>query len=350
MLRRRRGERHEFQAGRRFPGAAFAAGRSRKRLALVLAWSGLSLLLAAGQAWAQRASPFGVTQPEPSLPAFLNDNPFFVWLYFQTAQFNREINQLVVAAKQNGTLGWGLVTASFIYGVFHAAGPGHGKAVISSYLFANEEAVKRGILLSGAFALAQAVSAVVIVTVLAGLLNATSATMDNTTLALERLSNAMVMAVGAWLLWRKGRALWGLIADRYGLPGASVHTHDENCGHLALPTDTPLARRNNIRAILLAGLRPCTGALVVLVLTWKLGIYGVGVVSTFVMGLGTAFTIAIIATVAVTAKSLAVRMAAPQSFGAAVAVRTLEASLALLVFALGLALLLLSTLITMPGF
>jgi nickel/cobalt exporter len=307
------------------------------------------LLLMTGQAFAQRASPFGVTQPEPNLPSFLNNSTFFTWLYLQTAQFNREINQLVVQAKQNGTLGWGLITASFIYGIFHAAGPGHGKAVISSYLFANEEAVKRGILLSGAFALAQAISAVVIVTILAGLLNATSATMDNTTLALERLSNAMVMAVGAWLLWRKGRALWGLIANRYGLPGASVHVHDDNCGHLALPTDTPVARRNNIRAILLAGLRPCTGALVVLVLTWKLGIYGVGIASTFVMGLGTACTIALIATVAVMAKGLAVRMAAPESFGAAVAVRSLEVSLALMVFALGLGLLLLSTVITMPG-
>lgn len=326
---------------------SFSARQGRWTACLVAALA--VLVLGAGHALAQRASPFGVTQPEPNLPGFLNSNPFFVWLYLQTAQFNRQINQLVVAAKQNGSLGWGLISASFIYGVFHAAGPGHGKAVISSYLFANEEAVKRGILLSGAFALAQAISAVVIVTILAGLLNATSASMDNTTLALERLSNAMIMAVGAWLLWRKGRALWGLLASRYGLPGASVHVHDETCGHLALPTDTPLARRNNIRAIMLAGLRPCTGALVVLVLTWKLGIYGVGIVSTFVMGLGTACTIALIATIAVTAKGLAVRMAAPDSFGAAVAVRMLEASLALLVFGLGLTLLLLSTVITMPG-
>jgi nickel/cobalt exporter len=88
---------------------------------------------------------------------------------------------------------------------------------------------------------------------------------------------------------------------------------------------------------------------VVLVLTWRLGIYGVGVASTFVMGLGTACTIAIIATIAVMAKTIAVRMAAPESFVAAVAVRSLETSLALLVFGLGLALLLLSTVVTMPG-
>ncbi|MDQ0391717.1 nickel/cobalt transporter [Labrys monachus] len=327
--------------------SSHAGGRLRWA-AIALPCFVLALLLGAGHAWAQRNSPFGVTQPEANLPGLAN--PFFAWIYVQTAEFNRQINTLVVEAKRHGTLGWGLITASFIYGVFHAAGPGHGKAVISSYLFANDEAVKKGVMLSFAFALVQAVSAVVIVTVLTAFFNATAAVMDNTTLALERLSNLMVMAIGAWLLWRKGGALWGLVAARYGLPGGHVHVHGADCGHFAMPPDTAAARRNSIRAILLASLRPCTGALVVLVLAWKLDVYGVGIASTFVMGLGTACTIAAIALVAVTAKGLAVRLAAPESFGAAVAVRSLETCLALAVFSLGLGLLLLSTIITMPGF
>jgi nickel/cobalt exporter len=189
--------------------------------ALALPCLAFALLIGTGHALAQRNSPFGVTQPEANLPGLAN--PLFAWIYIQTA---------------------------------------HG------------EAVKKGVLLSFAFALVQAVSAIVIVTVLTGLFNTTAAVMDNTTLALERLSNVMVMAIGAWLLWRKGGALWGLVAARYGLPGAGIHVHGAECGHLAMPPETDGARRNSIRAILLASLRPCTGALVVLVL--RHGLYDCG--------------------------------------------------------------------------
>ncbi|WP_448954638.1 nickel/cobalt transporter [Labrys neptuniae] len=309
------------------------AKRAMAAAPLVLAM----LVLAAGQALAQKSTPFGISRPEQSItgPA----HPFLVWILSETARYYQLLVEALKESKQNGSASLALIALSFGYGVFHAAGPGHGKAVISSYLFANDEAVKRGLLLSCAFALVQALSAIAMVSVLAAALNVTAQTMDASTLMLERLSNAMVMAVGAWLFWRKGRALWGLIAARFGLPGASIHVHDANCGHLALPTDGETARRNNIRAILAAGLRPCTGAIIVLVFAWRQGIYGAGILSTFAMGVGTALTIAAIATVAVLAKGVAVRLAAPQSFAAAIAVRTLETGLAFMVFALGLILL-----------
>ena len=57
----------------------------------------------------------------------------------------------------------GLFGISFLYGVFHAAGPGHGKAVISSYLFANNETWRRGVVLSCASAMLQALVAILLV-------------------------------------------------------------------------------------------------------------------------------------------------------------------------------------------
>lgn len=321
------------------------AGRWARRIARAAPAVLILLLVIGGEALAQKSTPFGISRPEQSItgPA----HPFLAWILAETARYYQLLVEALKESKQNGTASLALITLSFGYGVFHAAGPGHGKAVISSYLFANDEAVKRGLVLSGAFALVQALSAIALVAVLAAALNVTAQTMDASTLMLERLSNFMVMAVGAWLLWRKGRALWGLIAARFGLPGASFHVHDVNCGHLALPTDSDSAKRNNMRAILAAGLRPCTGAIIVLVFAWRQGIFGAGILATFAMGLGTALTIAAIATVAVMAKSLAVRLAAPQSFGAAIAVRTLETGLAFLVFALGL--ILLAGVIDLPG-
>ena len=63
----------------------------------------------------------------------------FGWLLSKQALFYRELSGLIRAAKSDGTALWGLMGISFAYGIFHAAGPGHGKAVISSYLVANEE-------------------------------------------------------------------------------------------------------------------------------------------------------------------------------------------------------------------
>ena len=96
------------------------------------------------------------------------------WILAEQALFYRALSGLIRAAKTDGSAYWGLMGISFVYGIFHAAGPGHGKAVISSYLLANEETWRRGIALSFASALLQALTAVVIVAVAAVLIGATA--------------------------------------------------------------------------------------------------------------------------------------------------------------------------------
>ena len=99
---------------------------------------------------------------------------------------------------------WTLLAISFAYGIFHAAGPGHGKAVISSYLVANQETARRGIVLSFASALMQSLVAVVMVGVCAWLLNATAKTMCGAEKVIEIASYALIAAFGARLVWTKG--------------------------------------------------------------------------------------------------------------------------------------------------
>src|ERR1700681_846945 len=94
----------------------------------------------AGDAHVARAQ-FGIPHP-PAVGGIVG------WVFAKQALFYRALSGLIRAAKTDGSAYWGLMGISFVYGIFHAAGPGHGKAVISSYLFANEETWRRGVTLS----------------------------------------------------------------------------------------------------------------------------------------------------------------------------------------------------------
>src|SRR6185503_3295485 len=127
------------------------------------------------------------------------------WIFAKQAQFYREMSRLIRAARTDGSAVWTLFGVAFAYGMFHAAGPGHGKAVISSYLVANEETWRRGIVLSFASALLQAMVAVAIVGVAAVLLNATARQMCDAERVIEMVSYALIALLGARLLWVKGK-------------------------------------------------------------------------------------------------------------------------------------------------
>jgi nickel/cobalt transporter (NicO) family protein len=77
-------------------------------------------------------TPFGGPRPaaEPQVGGLVG------WLLARQSEFYREISATIRAAKSDGSAVWTLLAISFAYGIFHAAGPGHGKAVISSYLVA----------------------------------------------------------------------------------------------------------------------------------------------------------------------------------------------------------------------
>ena len=371
-----------------------------------------------------------------------------------------------------------------MYGIFHAAGPGHGKAVISSYLVANEETWVRGVVLSFLSALMQATVAVVIVGIAAVLLHATASAMLGAVNIIEIVSYLLIMWVGARLLLVKGwsfvRALFGIETGPLEAPtvalllalidvsmleittatlyaklgaerpieqlgyflvqvlcvlllflkgrgflatqrevsrpmaavGAAVtppgsahdhHAHDhdhghdhdhahEHCdhgdhahavepghdshgdhdhghlhhdhdhddasawGHAHGPEPEELAGpggwRRGLTAIVAFGLRPCSGAILVLVFALAQGLFWVGVASTFVMGLGTFITVAVIATIAVGARAWAQKIAAGRSSYGTLAMRGIEAGAAVVIMAFG-ALMLAGYIVNcerMPGF
>jgi nickel/cobalt exporter len=309
-------------------------------------------------------NPFG----GPRAPAEPQVGGIIGWILAKQSEFYREMSSTIRAAKSDGSAVWTLLGISFAYGIFHAAGPGHGKAVISSYLVANEETARRGIVLSFASALLQALVAVALVAVLAWLLSSTAKTMCSAEKAIEIASYALIAAFGARLVWTKGggfmRALQAKPApaaahhhdhghDRghhhhdhdHGHDHAHGHghVHDEHCGHSHGPTPDQLAGpggwQRGLGAIFAVGMRPCSGAILVLVFSLAQGLFWAGIAATFVMGLGTAITVATIAVVAVSAKGLARRLSAGSEGSGTLIMRGIEFGAAGLVLLFGLGLL-----------
>ena len=232
--------------------------------------------------------------------------------------------------------GWTLMLLSFAYGIFHAAGPGHGKAVISAWLLATESELKRGVLISFMSAIIQALTAIVLVSALFLVVASVGSTARNVAGILESASYGLIALLGAYLIWtaiamlRPARTLAPArvgISERRatGLSDFSgfeplkntavaadhMHGPDCGCGHAHLPAAKDVRGGWSFaKAFSLAfavGIRPCTGAILVLVFANGLGLYWAGIAATFAMALGTFITVTAIAAIAVYAKKLAAR-------------------------------------------
>jgi nickel/cobalt transporter (NicO) family protein len=253
--------------------------------------------------------------------------------------------------------------------------------VISSYIVANNETWTRGVVLSFASALLQALVAVAVVGVAAALLNATAATMGRAVNVIEIVSYSLIIVIGVRLLWVKGRAFLALLhtLHRPAAVGAAVtprhhdrahhghahndhdhdhhhdhhhhgeghahhhhHAHDEEAsawGHAHAPEPEELAGpggwNRGLSAIVAVGLRPCSGAILVLVFALAQGLFWAGVASTFVMGIGTAITVAAIASIAVGARAWAQHLADTRSGYGMLAMRGVEVGAAVVIIAFG---------------
>ena len=296
-----------------------------------------TLLILTDPAFAQitpRKIPFGIGGAEGAASA--PTNALAAWILERQSAFYKAINSAVLAAKLDGSTTWTLAWLSFAYGVFHAAGPGHGKAIIASYIVANEQALKRGILLSFLAASLQACVAILLIGVMSLIFRATAKDMTQAASTIELISYAAMFMLGLWLVWRKSR---GFLA---ALRGNTAHINGVDCTHCSVPASNsknPASMREIIATVFAAGLRPCTGAILVLVFSLAQGVMFTGIMAVIAMSLGTALTTSLIAALAVFAKSFALKFASSKSRFAAIAMRAIELAAACFVCLLGAGLL-----------
>jgi ABC-type nickel/cobalt efflux system permease component RcnA/ABC-type uncharacterized transport system substrate-binding protein len=339
---------------------------------------------------AKPATPFGGPPQEPGFK--ISRTGPLGWLVVAQEQFYKALTTTLGKLKSDWTGFWVLGGLSFLYGIFHAAGPGHGKVVIASYMLANERQVRQGIALSFGSGLFQAAVAAAVVGIAAAILQLSTSAMDLAVVWIERGAYGLMVLLGLWLVARKlfgfghvhhvpdlqaqararlheGESRHALLSERqafqfrpdvaaagagrggydaYGrAPGHAYYGHDhgEDAGHhghhqhVVTADQTGGDWREQLGVVLSAGLRPCTGALLLLVFALSQGIFFAGILSAFLMGLGTAITVSVLAVVAVSAKDLARRyLDAGGQLGSRL-VGTAEIAGALAVLAFGVSLL-----------
>lgn len=345
------------------------------RLAVGLLALAFAMMHFANAAHAQSSLGIGVNDGmAPTTGPFAH---ILMWINLRQQEFYRALATAMKAMRQDNSKIWILIGLSFAYGIFHAAGPGHGKAVISSYMVANEVALKRGILLSFVSALLQGLTATLVMLLAYFVLRGTTISMTDAAWFMEIMSFALVTLFGAWLLWRKlGPAVLRLFGkgpayslsaahaghshaghshgahdhaahahshalhghgdhdhghghshDHYG-HGAHDHAHHDHasgevcdtCGHSHAPDPALLSGdrfdwRTAWSAVAAVGIRPCSGALIVLSFALLNGLWLGGLLSVLAMSIGTAITVSALATLAVTAKNWAVYFAGDGRMG-----------------------------------
>lgn len=320
---------------------------------LLASLAALALLQDAALAQAAR-HPFAVGPAEGPVGAA---NGLAGLLLAWQSKFHMELQSAAKALKTDRFAFATLAAASFAYGVFHAAGPGHGKAVLASYMIANETALKRGLTLAALAALLQGLVAIALVGVAAIVFGVTAQRMTAAATWIETASYVAIAALGARLAYVKGRALIAAMREPAPILAAArrgafaceavedpTHIHGPDCGHVHAIDASRLGTSFNwgdaLATVVAAGLRPCSGAILVLVFTLSQGAFMAGAGATLLMSAGTAITTGGLAATAVFAKDFAARLAARKSRRAETLLRSAEFLAALLVLAFGLALLL----------
>ncbi|MDF2043678.1 MULTISPECIES: nickel/cobalt transporter [unclassified Pantoea] len=279
--------------------------------------------------WATRLWPLW---PLWLIAGLFSGGALLVWLYWSQIllqsvlwqkDLHRQMTQLLQqVAEQPHQAGISLVIFSLLYGVLHALGPGHGKVVIATFLATHPSRVRTSIRLTLLASLLQGSVAIVLVTVMLVLLKTSSRQLHLSSFWIEKGSYLLVIGLGVMIGYRALCALWLAVRPRPAPVFRAFqpqHQHDEHCGcgHAHLPTPQQMngniSWKTQMLVVVSMGLRPCSGAIMMLLFAKVIGVYGWGILSAAVMALGTALTISAIGLLVQQARSVAQRLAQPRA-------------------------------------
>ena len=261
---------------------------------------------------------------------------WFSWpqILLQSVVWQRNLHVEMTAllqqvASQPGQVGVTLMGFSLVYGILHAVGPGHGKVVIATFLATHPTKMKTSIRLTLAAAVLQGGVAIALVTIMLTVLQLSSRQLHISSYWLEKGSYLLVAGLGLWLCWRAAARMVHLLRKpkmviRNVLPATQVgvhphqyqhkHQHHEQCGcgHQHVPDsgmlDKAVSGKTKALVVLSMGLRPCSGAIMMLLFAKVIGVYWWGVLSALTMAVGTAITVTAMALLVQVSRALALKL------------------------------------------
>ena len=241
----------------------------------------VAVLGGAVSAWAQNpfappptASPGAARPSSPgaaveggSVPTFLR--PLTDRIASIQRELNRTISREMRAVRESGSPRALLAVAgiAFLYGVLHAAGPGHGKLVVSSFFLAREARIMGGIIAGTAISFLQAFTSIVLVALLAVVLGGPGLDVLGRSVWVEAFSYGLIVLIGFAI----------------AVSAVRGHHHHEDD-----------QRRTGVGLVVAAGLTPCASALIIMLFALTHGVLVVGIIATLIMAVGMAITVSLV--------------------------------------------------------
>lgn len=221
----------------------------------------------------------------------------------------RDINRLITrqmveikTGRSKLALAVGFMIA-FLYGVAHAAGPGHGKAVVASYFLSRDAGILKGLWMGGQIALCHVAAAIVIVLALQFIIEGVLSKPVDELGSLKILSYGAITAIGLWM--------FATTLRRWFAP--SVAAGQEGKGAHRCSCNAEAGLRSSGALSFAVGLIPCSGAVLILVYSLANGIIASGILMTFGIGLGMTVTLAAVGMGSIYARRRVVAFAASGS-------------------------------------
>ncbi len=244
-------------------------------------------------------------------------------------QISTELNALLYDAQENPwSAGVPLIGLSFLYGLLHSLGPGHGKLIVSTYIATHPTKVKQSLMLTLLSGLLQAVVAIGLVSALLGIFNSSMKMVNSNANLFITISSYGVALLGFIIIIKSIMALYRL-SPLYTVKMPSIrkitklsHTFHRlqatnkqilldsqcGCGHAHVADATRINQASSLKEYIMIvssiGMRPCSGAIMVLMFSYIMNIYWLGIISAFAMAVGTVLTTSIIAMMTLSSKQL----------------------------------------------
>lgn len=166
-----------------------------------------------------------------------------------------------IKEQPESTLLWALLLVAFLYGVLHAFGPGHRKTIVFSYYLTRKAPVWEPAVLSLVLSVLHAGTAIILILLLRGLTGSLAGRADAIGVYLEGFSYIFLALTAFFLV---------------------IHALKE----LFKKSHSPVSHSLSRTMILVSGMYPCPGAILILALSNALQVTGIGILAVLAMSVG----------------------------------------------------------------